>query len=223
VKDPLLDSRYSTRYSDSRGVETATIENDGDELRLALRGVVFAGRMFDDFKPLSGSDPALISQFTLQRGRLCAYSVTCEIPVSLVIGERMVETCITVQLELGEPAERGGLDHVLLKLSLVTEHGKLESRGESGWFEDELLELQAALPAGTYLKTCINCAFSDYSPYGHGLFGCLFCFRNCKDEYVRVKDKDGLFAIWNRTAGAVQETYLCSEFARRKPGTGYRG
>jgi len=29
--------------------------------------------------------------------------------------------------------------------------------------------------------------FSDYSPYGHGLFGCMMCFRNLKEEYVKVK------------------------------------
>ena len=47
--------------------------------------------------------------------------------------------------------------------------------------EDELLDIQRQMPEGTYLKACINCAFSDYCPGGHGLFGGLACFRDNKE------------------------------------------
>jgi hypothetical protein len=79
------------------------------------------------------------------------------------------------------------------------------------------------MPAGTYLKTCINCAFSDYSPSGHGLFGGLACFRDNKTGYRAVRTKRDLFGIWITMTGFVQETFLCPEFERRSPGTGYRG
>jgi hypothetical protein len=109
-----------------------------------------------------------------------------------------------------------------LRLRLhIKEHEYLSS-GKTGWFEDELLDLARQLPAGTYLKACINCAFSDYSPYGHGLFGGLACFRNSKQEYRQVKSKGDLFQIWEKNAGFVQETYLCPEFERRTR-AGYRG
>jgi len=49
------------------------------------------------------------------------------------------------------------------------------------------------------------------------------CFRNIKSAYLGVKSKDDLLAIHNLFERCVQETYLCPEFSRRIPGTGYRG
>src|SRR5260370_20639039 len=89
------------------------------------------------------------------------------------------------------------------------------------WFEDELLSLQRALPVGMALKTCFTCAYSDYSPYGHGLFGGMACFRSFKAEYSRVQSKDDLFPLLDK-ADRVQEPYLCADFDIRKPHTGYR-
>jgi hypothetical protein len=62
-----------------------------------------------------------------------------------------------------------------------------------------------------------------YSPYGHGLFGGLACFRGNKAGYRAVTGKDDLFAVWDTMTEFVQETHLCPEFERRVPGTGYRG
>jgi hypothetical protein len=73
------------------------------------------------------------------------------------------------------------------------------------------------------MKCCFNCAFSDYSPAGSGIFGDMLCFRDNKEEYFKVKDKWDLFRIWETMTEHVQETYLCPEFEKRIPGTGYRG
>ncbi|HSY47275.1 MAG TPA: hypothetical protein VLC46_00525 [Thermoanaerobaculia bacterium] len=73
------------------------------------------------------------------------------------------------------------------------------------------------------MRACINCLHSDYSPYGHGLFGYMTCFRNRKAEYLRVKSKDDFWKVHDHFEEMVQETYLCPEFERRVPGTGYRG
>jgi hypothetical protein len=74
-----------------------------------------------------------------------------------------------------------------------------------------------------YLQTCFCCAFSDYSPYGNGLFGDLACFRDNKQPYLAVETKRDFLALWDTYTEFVQETYHCGEFERRKPGTGYRG
>ena len=84
---------------------------------------------------------------------------------------------LAVRLELGDPAPNGGIDRERLTLRLRFGDRDLTSRGWSGWFEDELADLQKQMPEGDYLKACVNCAFSDYSPSGHGLFGGLACFR----------------------------------------------
>ena len=86
-----------------------------------------------------------------------------------------------------------------------------------------MLDLQGRLPSGTFMKACINCAFSDYSAYGHGLFGGLACFRGNKAGYRVVTGKDELFDVWDTLTEFVQETHLCQDFERRMPETGYRG
>jgi hypothetical protein len=44
-----------------------------------------------------------------------------------------------------------------------------------------------------------------------------------KAEYLKVRTKGEYMRVMNRYTERVQETYLCPEFERRKPGTGYRG
>jgi hypothetical protein len=78
-----------------------------------------------------------------------------------------------------------------------------------------MLDVQGQLPPGTHLRVCITCAYSDYSPAGHGLFGGLACFRGNKAEYLAVRSKADLFRVWGTMTGFVQETYLCPEFDRR--------
>ncbi len=108
-------------------------------------------------------------------------------------------------------------------MTLTVDDKTYTGSGTSGLFEYELLEIQAALPDDVFLIACINCAFSDYSVYGQGLFGTMLCFRNNKAAYLAVRDKDEYMAIMDDYAEIVQETYLCPEFERRTPGTGYRG
>jgi hypothetical protein len=213
--------RYDGIYSDARGREAIALSNDGATLRVAIRGVEFAGGDFDGLSPADGSTE--LADFTLHRGELCACSFAFDIPIPMIAEEVEIAGKLHVELDLGVPAPNGGLDREELKISLeYGEHG-VASSGGSGWFEDELVSIQRQLPKRVFMKACINCLFSDYSPYGHGLFGGMMCFRNIKAEYLQVKSKRDLFAVQGRQDRLVQETYLCPEFSRRVPGTGYRG
>jgi hypothetical protein len=49
------------------------------------------------------------------------------------------------------------------------------------------------------------------------------CFKNIKNAYMRVKTKHDYIDILRNYDRFVQETDLCPDFERRKPGTGYRG
>jgi hypothetical protein len=42
-------------------------------------------------------------------------------------------------------------------------------------------------------------------------------------QYLKVTTKDEFWTVHDRYDRMVQETYLCPEFERRIPGTGYRG
>ena len=126
------------------------------------------------------------------------------------------------------PLPTGQMDRERLTIRLAVNGQTFQSDGKSGWFEDEMLDVQRKLPPGTFIKTCINCAFSDYSPYGHGLFGNMFCFRANKEGYRGLPsgenfEKDAYFDVMDTVSEMVQETFLCPEFERRKPGTGHRG
>jgi hypothetical protein len=144
-------------------------------------------------------------------------------PLFLIVGGVDVRGELGVAIILGPPDPRGGIEHQAVRLTLQSPIGHLVSPGTSGWFEDELLDLQRRLQPEASLKACITCAFSDYSPYGNGMFGWLACFRGNKAAYTAVKSKLDLFRIWDTATDLVQETYLCPEFRVRLPGTGYRG
>jgi hypothetical protein len=214
--------RYPATYSDAHGSEATTISNDSEKLRLSLRGVEFVGRDFDSLEPV-GAEPGPLRQFTLNQGCLCSCRIVCRIPVPVHDRGKMLDGTLLVELVLGEPAPNGALDREQLRIVLEYGGQRFAGTGTSGWFEDELLGIQAQLPEGVFFKACINCLYSDYSPYGHGLFGSMMCFRNLKVEYLRVTTKQEFWSVHGRQDRFVQETYLCPDFERRIPGTGYRG
>jgi hypothetical protein len=224
-----MNAEYPAQYRDRHGVVAAVLRNDGRTLSLSLRGVEFRSDDFDGFEPDPGADPAALASFTLHHGYLCACTMNVEMPLPVVVGGEVIGGVLSVHLELGDPKPNGslGLDHEALSLDLmlsgVVYRSASPSGSLSGWFEDQLLDLQRQLPEGAYLKACITCALSDYHPVGHGGFGGLACFRDNKEGYLAVRTKNGLFGVWDTMTGFVQETYLCPEFRRREPGAGYRG
>ncbi|HEY1548283.1 MAG TPA: DUF6304 family protein [Kofleriaceae bacterium] len=206
--------RYPGRYRDARGAEAIEIANDGHTLRTRIRGIELAGT---DFDALGTVDDVTRAGLVLGHGSLCACELTWTMPIALDQGET---GSLEAHLVLGSPDATGGIDREQLQLSLTCTRGTFRSAGTSGWFEDELLDLHKQLPS---IRVCINCAFSDYSPAGHGLFGGLACFRDNKDAYRAVTGKQQLFQIWETMTEFVQETFVCGEFERRRPGAGYRG
>ncbi|AKT41601.1 DUF6304 family protein [Chondromyces crocatus] len=216
-------SVYRTRYRDLQGDIETTIENDGATLRMSLCGVDFEGNDFDSFEVVSSTAPADLSRFSFAGGTLCSCLFEFEIPVIVAVDAGELRGTLEARLRLGSAHATGGIDEESLHLVLVVGDLRLESEGRSGWFEDELLDLQRRLPSHWFLKTCFGCGLSDYSPVGHGLFGGLACFRDNKLGYRSVRTKDELFRIWDTMTAFVQETHLCPEFERRTPGAGYRG
>jgi hypothetical protein len=214
--------RYPATYTDAHGSETAAIDNNGEMLRLSFRGIEFVGNDFDSLEP-NRAEPEQLRRFTLNQGCLCSCRIECRIPVPVHDRGRLLGGVLLVELVLGDPAPNGGLDREQLRIVLEYDGQRFASPGTSGWFEGELLGVQAQLPEGVFIKACINCLYSDYSPSGHGVFGCMMCFRNLKTEYLKVTTKKEFWSVHGRQDRFVQETYLCPEFERRIPGTGYRG
>ena len=130
-----------------------------------------------------------------------------------------------MRLELGDPRqnERGGIDREELQLALTVGDQVFHSCGKHGWFDDELLEIEAVLPDGMYLRCCHYCTCSDYGPLGSPVFGEMYCFRDEPALRSAFRRKGDLFRkMFDPRALVVQEAYLCPEFMRRKPGIAHR-
>lgn len=212
---------YAAVYRDANGEEKTAIQNDGKTLRMAVRGVEFAGPSFDQFKPITSTGDVRQAPFTFERGDLCAYVIECNIGVPVVVNESILRGTLHVYLDLGGPVEGKRIGHEILRLTLKSQQHTVRSYDEDGVFETALLQIQRALPEDVYVKSCFNCAFSGYSPYGGGLWG-MFCHRNNKAAYVAATSKAEWLHLDQDAAEVVQETYLCPEFERWNGKSGYR-
>jgi hypothetical protein len=198
------------------------MRNDGTDLSVMLRGVQFSGPDFDTLEAAPHTTKESLAKFMVSFGRLCSCVLDVDIETPVLVGDEEQTGILAVHLELGEPTQSGALDRETLRLSLRVNCNEYSSEGADGFFESELQSLQRRIPMGVKLKMCFSCAYSDYHPVGHGLFGDMACFRNAKAEYLCVRDKSDIFRVWNK-GERVQETYLCTEFSPRKPNTGHRG
>jgi hypothetical protein len=82
-------------------------------------------------------------------------------------------------------------------------------------FENMLLALQKSLPKNYKIETCFFCRFSCYHPVGNDNFGALDCFRSCKNEFVKINEKNTLFDLYEKEKEhifMVEETHYCEEF-----------
>ncbi len=190
-----------------------------------IRGVEFRGNTFDSLEPAEDQNAAKLASFELTcLGReLSACMIEWEMPLPVVVDQKMEEGILYACLELGRSLPNNTHERANLQLELVVNENRFRSPGRGIDFECELLAIQKQLPQEAYMKACINCAFSDYSPYGNDTFGTLACFRGDKQGYRSVHSKKDMLVFWKKLTEYVQETYLCPEFERRLPGTGYRG
>lgn len=207
-------------YRDAEGELAGELETDGRRLAATLAGVRFEGADLDALAPVGPA--ARPGRFRISGGSLCECRLRFALPIAMLADDRETAAMLGIDLELGAPRATGGLDREAVALELIAGEHRALSSGASGWFEDEILELQRALP-DLHWKTCFGCGLSDYSPYGHGLFGGLMCFRDAASAYRAVKTKQLLLAIHDAFTEHVQETHVCPAWERRTPGAGYRG
>jgi hypothetical protein len=115
---------------------------------------------------------------------------------------------------------RPPLDPNLANLTLAGEIDGVTYAVSDASFEDGLLRLERSFPPDHHVVACLTCLYSDYSPGGHGLTG-MRCHRDAKTQYLAVRSKADYWDV--PVTEDVPETYLCDEYERRVPGTGYRG
>jgi uncharacterized protein DUF6304 len=217
-----MKASFPAIYHDSHGQAAAEIAIDGRELHLKVRGIEFSGLDFDALEPNPGSAPTELAVFALQSGCLVSCEIELTMPILVAVGNARQHCPLHLRIEVPrtEPEVRTWAKAFL---TLTIGDKTFRSAGHSGLFELEMLDIQHQLPEGAYLKACINCAYSDYSPAGQDMTG-MMCFRLHKAAYLGVVGKFDMFRVTAETKPEyVQEFHLCPEFERRRPGTGYRG
>ena len=188
------------------------------EIRTTVRGVPIWGMDFDGLSP-DDLDAARAASLPVDASEVvtdCVLSAALPMVVEVAGARREGTVCFTLDL-------RPGPDHPPARprnLKLAATIDGITYEVVDDWFEDGMLRLEAELPAGVRLVACITCLYSDYSPAGHGLMG-MSCHRDAKSQYLAVRSKFDYFRV--PVTEEVPETYLCPEYERRVPGTGYRG
>src|SRR5689334_5705651 len=114
----MMNAQYPAHYRDEQGNEETTIRNDGQTLRMRVRGVEFSGTMFDDFEPEEGTEASALASFRLYRNELCSYAIECEMAAPMVARGEPTQTLLHIRIALGVPDERGRLDREEVSLTL---------------------------------------------------------------------------------------------------------
>lgn len=207
---------YPAKYTDKNGEVETTIRNDWKILRMNLRGVEFSGSSFDYFRPDKNVSEELLETFTLNKdNELSDFQLECKIPVKMLEDskESLAELKINFEPKILE-IETGYYDY---NLALTLNYKDEEFHSTySGDFEDCFGVISGQLiksPKYLALKCYFGCRLSDYSVYGHDVFGSLICFKNFKEKFLSVKTRyDYYDLLEEKNLEYVQEVYLCSEY-----------
>ncbi|MCH2196513.1 DUF6304 family protein [Kordia sp.] len=234
--------KYNTIYEDTFGTIKGSIENNFSEdfdlsknytIELNLEGILFNGATFDGLE-LQNEDYYTKEQ--LHRYSFYNYEVfgtkqiikeltNCKFQFILqlkIVDKKSfqihkVNGNLTVLLGNFSPEEYSVFqyDYSLNEI----DHSIM---GDS--FENLFDKLKEKIKETHFIKNCYGCNYSDYSPYGSDHFGDMLCFKNSKDKYLKIKNKESYFRLLgNQNPIYVQETHLCDEFEFRKENIGYRG
>jgi hypothetical protein len=140
--------------------------------------------------------------------------------VTLIHTENELKSVLRMDLNLETPIPTSYQTNAIFSITIENKEFKTN---KVQTFEGGLETIKSELPVDYKLKCCYGCAFADYSVYGQGFFGTMLCFKNIKEEYLKVQNKDEYMDIMDNNDRRVQETFLCNEFKERETGTGYRG
>ncbi|HEY5745662.1 MAG TPA: DUF6304 family protein [Chryseolinea sp.] len=211
--------KIAATYIDKTGPVETEIQNDAEQLVLDINGTRFISRFFDDFEIENKNE--IPARFSLNsHNELTACRLVCEMPLTMLHKGEEFQSVLRIDLNLDTPIPTSYQTNAVFSITIENKEIKTS---KVQLFEGGLETLKAELPADYKLKCCYGCAFADYSVFGQGFFGTMLCFKNIKEEYLKVKNKGEYMDIMNNHDRQVQETFLCAEFKERETGTGYRG
>ncbi len=217
---------FAGSYRDATGTEQVQWRIEGSrrygypqlEVSTTIRGVPVSGTDFDGLEPVQTADPRAGALALNTAGEVGDCVLTGDLPCAVVVAGQRREVAIHFVLDLRADPARNAARPGNLRLSARIDSATFKVTDD--WFEDGVLRLADMLPPDARLMCCATCLYSDYSPGGHGLMG-MRCHRNAEQQYLAVRSKADYWSV--PVTEEVPETYLCPEYQRRIPGTGYRG
>jgi Family of unknown function (DUF6304) len=188
------------------------------EISARIRGIDVRGVDFDGLEPLNIDPEIAHAALRLNAtGEISECILTGMLPCKAETAGQSVPIVVRFELDLRhDPDHPHGRPR---SLTLTTGINGTAYAVVDDWFEDGTLRLDQALRPD-WLRRCVTCLYSDYSPAGHGLMG-IRCHRDAKDQYLTVSSKADYWSV--PVTEVVPETYLCNQYRIRIPGTGYRG
>jgi uncharacterized protein DUF6304 len=214
--------RIPLEYRDGGRSTSGELRSDGNWLHAEIDGVRFDGMSLDSLVPRPSGQTG-VSRFNTGGGCLCDCQLIAEFPARVLSDQEEVHATLTAVVTIGSYDPKTWEDpEWAVALGITLGGVDYETGAETDSFEAELIALQGMLPDRYRLTNCFFCAFSDYNLGFHESYGALACFRDVRDEYLRVQSEDDLTSLWDRQSEVVQETYLCNAFKLRSGGHGCR-
>jgi hypothetical protein len=211
----MIENGIHAIFRDDAGVEDILLRRRGPAFRTRIRDIDFkVSPYLDSLEPVNPVE-AVARGFQLNAAgeMLNTFRLTVMFPVRTVHRGEPYEAELVAQVQV-EKFDSTGL---VFELHLPDASARA---GHEWSIEIGLMRLLEELSGTTRVQCCFSCAFSDYDPFAGGP---LLCFQDARELYLKVKEKNDMRRVLNRSSGEVHELDWCEEFHQRKPGTGYRG
>lgn len=208
---------YKGRYKDDKREVPIEISNDGNELSFFVDGLKFVSTDFEEWilqNPNKYSETELeqfsFSTHIVKSGfSLATEYILNDCTIQFCIPQRVFDaqsmTEITIYLEVKQTSL--GID-----LSLKLPDNTSIDEKNIPDFEIGLKRICSKIGKGYSLFNCFTCRYSSYSIYGNGVFGSLLCYRNYKEKFLKIKNKEDYSHVQNQGFENVQETDYCNQF-----------
>lgn len=241
---------WKAHYKDEFHDTDIEIFNDGDEISFTLDGFRFSSstsisefeyintekssEVENRFNIIKTNDSEYNTYYELQR-----YALDVEIPVKVIRKTDTAEITgvinISFQLVEADTNKPQGIimydgkrvyydDTIVKDFSLCVDGKRYNSEKNTLDFETALSDICRKIKHAYYIKSCFTCQYSEYSPYGQNEFGSMMCYREHKENCLKVNSKADYFKyLGDEDFTHRQETFLCSDYDLRNKCGGYRG
>lgn len=220
---------YKGTFTNKSGTYLIEVFNDFDDFHIEIAQFKFSGNDLDglaleNLSELSSAEKLFdlekikVSYANGQEGNdyeLRNFVLQLKIPQIIIdkVERKEQEIVMDFQLELKEDFEEA-------KVGVEINHQYFE--GKNGLLELVFDQIQKQFEGKYRFKNCYGCLYGDYSVYGQGFMSSILCFKNQKEKYLKVQNKDEYFNLELHDS-QQQEIYCCDEYKIRERAVGYRG